>query len=98
MPLPGLSPVAGKSVVAKFDGDLLSSDGGILALRECEQHLLIADRLAGRIEDSRAPNQITHSLADITRFRLLTLPPAMRSAATQTLCVAIFKMAQDLQK
>ena len=28
-PLPGLSPVAGKSVVAKFDGGQLSSDGGI---------------------------------------------------------------------
>jgi hypothetical protein len=28
LPLPGLSPVAGKWVVAKFDGGLLSSDGG----------------------------------------------------------------------
>jgi hypothetical protein len=28
LPLPGLSPVASKSVVAKFDGGLLSSDGG----------------------------------------------------------------------
>jgi hypothetical protein len=27
LPLPGLSPVAGKSVVAQFDGGLLSSDG-----------------------------------------------------------------------
>ena len=30
LPLPGLSPVSGKTVVAKFDGGLLSSDGGIL--------------------------------------------------------------------
>ena len=36
LPLPGLSPVSGKSVVAKFDGGLLSSDGGVLALREVE--------------------------------------------------------------
>jgi hypothetical protein len=28
LPLPGLSPVSGKTVVAKFDGGLLSSDGG----------------------------------------------------------------------
>jgi len=34
LPLPGLSPVSGKTVVAKFDGGLLSSDGGILVLRE----------------------------------------------------------------
>jgi hypothetical protein len=38
--LPGLSPVAGKSAVAKFDGGLLSSDGGLLLLREAEQSWL----------------------------------------------------------
>ena len=31
LPLPGLSPVSGKSVVATFDGGLLSSDGGVLS-------------------------------------------------------------------
>jgi hypothetical protein len=36
MPLPGLSPVSSKTIVAKFDGGLLSSDGGILILREVE--------------------------------------------------------------
>ena len=44
--LPGLSSVAGKTVVAKFDGGLLSSDGGVLLLREVEQRLRVADRLA----------------------------------------------------
>lgn len=43
LPLLGLSPVAGKSIVARFDGGLLSSDGGVLALREVEQRLLVAD-------------------------------------------------------
>ena len=46
LPLPGLSPVSGKTVVAKFDGGLLSSDGGILVLREIEQRVRVADRLA----------------------------------------------------
>ena len=46
LPLPGLSSVSGKSVVVKFDGGLLSSDGGVLALREIEQRLRVADRLA----------------------------------------------------
>jgi hypothetical protein len=32
-PLPGLSPVAGKAIMAQFDGGLLSSDSGVLALR-----------------------------------------------------------------
>ena len=59
--LPGLSSVAGKTVVAKFDGGLLSSDGGVLLLREVEQRLRVADRLAACIKDPRAPDQITHS-------------------------------------
>ena len=47
LPLPGLSSVSGKSVVVvKFDGGLLSSDGGVLALREVEQRLRVADRLS----------------------------------------------------
>jgi hypothetical protein len=46
LPLPGLSPVAGKKVVVKFDGGLLSSDGGIVVLREVEQRLRVADRMA----------------------------------------------------
>jgi hypothetical protein len=43
LPLSGLSPVAGSKVVVNFDGGLLSSDGGILVLREVEQRLRVAD-------------------------------------------------------
>src|SRR5947208_3356158 len=83
LPLPGLSPVSGKSVVAKFDGGLLSSDGGVLMLREVEQRLRVADRLAGCIEDQRAPDQITHTLADGNDANSLRADP-------------MFKMAHDL--
>ena len=58
LPLPGLSPVCGKPVVARFDGGRLSSDGGILLLAEVERRLGIAERLARCIEDPRAPDQI----------------------------------------
>ena len=40
--LPGLSPVGGKPVIARFDGGQLSSDGGLLVLREVEQRLGVA--------------------------------------------------------
>src|SRR5215208_267751 len=60
LPLPGLSPVSGKSVVAQFDGGLLSSNGGVLALREVEKRRRVADRFAACIKDPRAPDQITH--------------------------------------
>src|SRR5271155_934684 len=98
LPLPGLSSVSGKPVVAKFDGGLLSSDGGILALREVQQHPRGADRLPAGTVESRAPDQITHSLAEIIRFRLLMIsagyedgndPNSLRSDP-------MFKMALDL--
>jgi hypothetical protein len=41
--LPCLSPVIGKPVVTRCDGGQLSSDGGIMMLREIEQSLGIAD-------------------------------------------------------
>src|SRR3954454_16233289 len=87
LPLPGLSPVARKSVVAKFDGGLLSSDGGILALREIEQRLRVADRFAACIDDPRAPDQITHTLADIIRFRLLMIAAGYDTKGSPALLV-----------
>ena len=54
LPLPGLSPIAGKEVVPRFDGGRLSSDGGLLVLREIERRLAVAERLAACIEDRRA--------------------------------------------
>jgi hypothetical protein len=54
LPLPGLSPVFGKKVVATFDGGELSSDGGLLVLREVEQRLGVADRMPP-VSSTRAP-------------------------------------------
>ena len=73
LPLPGLSPVCGKPVVARFDGGRLSSDGGILLLAEVERRLGIADRLARCVEDPRAPDRIVHGLAEMIRFRALAI-------------------------
>jgi hypothetical protein len=72
-PLPGLSPIEGKEIVARFDGGRLSSDGGLLVLREIERRLALADRLAACIDDPRAPGSTVHTLADIIRFRLLMI-------------------------
>jgi len=71
--LPGLSPVAGKAVVARFDGGQLSSEGGLLTLRGVEQRLGLAARLAGCLVDRRAPDRVRHSLAEIIGFRMLMI-------------------------
>jgi Transposase DDE domain group 1 len=96
--LPGLSPVSGKSVGAKFDGGLLSSDGGVLVLREVEQRLGVADRLAACLVDPRAPDLITHTLADIIRFRLLMIGAGYEDGndAGALRSDPMFKMALDL--
>src|SRR5215210_2131460 len=97
LPLPGLSPVSGKTVVAKFDGGLLSSNGGVLTLREVEKRLRVADRLAACIKDPRAPEQITHTLADIIRFRLLMIAAGYEDGndASDLRRDPLFKMALD---
>lgn len=72
-PLPCLSPVGGKPIIARFDGGSLSSDGGLLALREVEDRLGVARRLAACIDDRRAPERIRHGLAEMLRFRMLMI-------------------------
>ena len=71
--LPGLSPVRGKAVVARFDGGRLSSEGGLLVLREIERRLGLADRLAACRKDPRAPEKVVHRLAQIIRFRIMMI-------------------------
>ncbi len=72
-PLPGLSPVAGKAIIARFDGGQISSDAGVLVLREVEQQLGIAERLAACIDDPRLPERVRHGVANILRFRMLMI-------------------------
>ena len=71
--LPGLSPVCGKRIVARFDTEHLCSDGGLLALREIENRLGIAQRLAACIDDPRTPGKVAHGLDEIIRFRMLMI-------------------------
>jgi hypothetical protein len=72
-PLPGLSPVAGKAIIARFDGGQISSDAGVLVLREVEQRLGVAECLACCIDDPRLPERVRHGVADILRFRMLMI-------------------------
>ena len=97
LPLPGLSPVGGKRVEVKFDGGLLSSNGGVLALREVERRLGVADRLADCLIDPRKPEQVTHIFADIVRFRLLMIAAGYEDGidANALRCDPVFKMALD---
>ena len=78
--LPGLSSVCGRAVVARFDGACMSSDGGLLALREVERRLDIAPRLAACIHDPRAPGRVVHGLDEIIRTRMLMIAAGYEDA------------------
>jgi hypothetical protein len=78
--LPGLSSVCGRTIVARFDGACMSSDGGLLALREVERRLDIASRLAACTRDPRAPGRVVHALDEIIRTRMLMIAAGYEDA------------------
>ncbi len=71
--LPGLSPVENKQLCARFDGGRLSSDGGVLVLREIEKHLGLAARLAGCLTDVRDPASRTLNYAELIGARVFDI-------------------------
>ncbi len=97
LPLRGLSPVDGKNAIARFDGGLLSSDGGVLALAEIEKRLRVGERLAACIEDPRRPDQVVHSLSTMISFRMQMIAAGYEDGndANQLRSDPVFKMAQN---
>ena len=95
--LPGLSPICGKPIEARFDGVLMSSDGGLLALREVERRLGIARRLAACVHDPRAPERVVHGLDEIIRFRMLMIAAGHEDGndADSLRADPLFKLALD---
>jgi len=71
--LPGLSPVGGKDITATFDGGQLSSDGGVLIMREIEKRLGIATILSRHVPDARDQGRIVHTHTDMIRARMFAI-------------------------
>jgi hypothetical protein len=68
-----LPSICQKKVTAAFDGGRISSDGGVLLLAGADRRLGLIDTLAALIPDHRDPAQITHTMADILRARVLAI-------------------------
>lgn len=71
--LPGLSPVERHEIHARFDGGALSSDGGVLVLREIERGVKYADMLASCLHDARDPSRTIHDQATMIRTRMFAI-------------------------
>ena len=64
------SPVAGKEVVASFDGGRMSSDGGLLLAMETERRIGLVRRLAGCVSDKRDGNKVRQSVEAMLTQRI----------------------------
>ena len=60
-----------RTVVGRFDGGEISSDGGGLLLREVEQRTQILRRLSQCFTDRRDPARIEHALESLVKQRVL---------------------------
>ena len=67
------APFKRRQVNAAFDGGEVSSDGGVLLLRQLERRLRLLQRAAAVLTDPRDPERITHSVADMLKQRVFGL-------------------------
>src|SRR5215470_6579727 len=75
-----LPSVARKKVSVGFDGGLLSSDGGVLLLRDVERRLGLAARLAQCMRDKRNPESILHTVEEMLRLRMFAIAAGYEDA------------------
>jgi hypothetical protein len=62
-----------KPVVAQFDQEHASSDGGALLLKAADRRLGLIDTLSGCLPDEREPGKVQHELADLVSQRVYGL-------------------------
>jgi len=59
-----------KPVVAAFDAEHASSDGGAILLKGIDTHLGLTKRLAACLQDARQPGKIQHQTLELVRQRV----------------------------
>jgi hypothetical protein len=75
-----LPAVRRRKLSLAFDGGRLSSDAGVLLLRQVERRLGLAERLAGCLRDRRDPLRIEHPLTEMLRLRMLAIAAGYEDA------------------
>jgi len=62
--------ISDKKVEADFEGGEISSDAGLLFLRETETRLGIIQRMADVLRDRRHPSYVKHELVQLLKQRV----------------------------
>ncbi len=59
-----------KTVVARFDQELASSDGGAILLKACDERLGLSAAMASCLRDDRQQSKVAHSYQEIFQQRM----------------------------
>jgi len=78
-PLP-LVPVGGKAVDLDFDGGRLSSDAGLVLLKDIDAQLGVTRNLAAVLSDPRDPRRINFTLEDLIKQRVFQIAAGYEDA------------------
>jgi hypothetical protein len=75
-----LPAVCRKKVSGDFALGDISSNGGVLLLREVERRYRLAERLAACLPDRRAADRVQHTQAEMLRLRMLAIAAGYEDA------------------
>jgi DDE family transposase len=78
-PLP-LAPVGAKAVALDFDGGRLSSDAGLVLLKDPDEHLGLTHNLAAVLSDARDPRRVHFTHHDLLKQRVLQIAAGYEDA------------------
>jgi hypothetical protein len=86
-----------KALTANFKGGDLSSDGGMLLIRQLDERLRIVDRVAATVTDRRDQRYIDHELLSLMRQRIYQLAAGYEDCndATALRTDPVFKLCCD---
>lgn len=68
-----LSPLCGQEIVARFDGGRLSSDGGLVVLRQIDRRMSLSASMASCLSDKRDQSRIRHTYREMIAARIMAI-------------------------
>jgi hypothetical protein len=75
-----LAPVGGKAVALDFDGGRLSSDAGVVLLKDLDAQLGLTRNLAAVLSDPRDPRRVNFTLEDLIKQRVFQIAAGYEDA------------------
>ena len=68
----GFSSAKGRKVEAAFDGGSVSTDGGLLLMREVDRKLGLIGRVSSELSDGRERGKVRHACETMLRQRVMS--------------------------